>query len=157
MKQLSEQQQAELDRRYRLTLLVFASQIGTAIVLTAVAWFAAGDTNPQQATALTSVLWIVLLVIAVGAFLLRRVMLSPAVLRDTATLKGVVGVIKNLQFKTILFSALAEAIAVIGFVISLLSGDKYDMLRAAIVALIIFFISFPRKKGWETIAAAAAP
>ena len=155
MKQLSEQQQAELESRYRLNLLIFASQIAVTIVLTAVAWFAAGETNSQEPRALTNVLWIVLLVIAVGAFLLRRVMLSPAVLRDTATLKGAVGVIKNLQFKTILFSALAESIAVIGFVISLLNGDKYDMLRAAAVALIVFFISFPRKKGWETIAAAA--
>lgn len=155
MNQLSEQKQIELDSRYNRTVLVFWAQVATTVILTVIAWFIAGQTGTGVPQTLPNVLWIVLLVIAIGAFLLRRVMFNPQVLRDTATMKGAVGVIKNLQFKTILISALGETIALIGFVISLMSGDKYDMLRAAAVALIVFFISFPRKKGWQMLAQSA--
>lgn len=155
MNQLSEQKQIELDSRYNRTVLVFWAQVATTVILTVIAWFIAGQTGTGVPQTLPYVLWIVLLVIAIGAFLLRRVMFNPQVLRDTATMKGAVGVIKNLQFKTILISALGETIALIGFVISLMSGDKYDMLRAAAVALIVFFISFPRKKGWQMLAQSA--
>lgn len=136
-------------------MLVYWAQVAVTIVLTAIAWFAAGQANANAPQTLANVLWIVLLVIAIGAFLLRRVMFNPEVLRDAATIKGASGILKSLQFKTILFSALAETIAVIGFVISLMNGDRYDMLRAAAVALIVFFISFPRKKGWELLAQSA--
>ena len=155
MNQLSEQKQIELDSRYNRTVLVYWAQVATTAILTLIAWFIAGRTEASAPQTLPNVLWIVLLVIAIGAFLLRRVMFNSEVLRDTATIKGASGVIKNLQFKTILISALAETITLIGFVISLMTGDKYDMLRAAAVALIIFFISFPRKKGWQVLAQAA--
>lgn len=155
MNQLSEQKQIELDSRFNRTMLVYWSQVAVTVVLTVVAWFAAGQAAADAPQTLPTVLWIVLLVIAIGAFLMRRVMFNGQVLRDTATLKGASGIIKNLQFKTILFAALGETIAVIGFVISLLTGDKYDMLRAAGVALIVFFISFPRKKGWRVLAQSA--
>jgi hypothetical protein len=153
--QLSEQQQIELDSRFNRTMLVYWSQVAVIVVLTVVAWFSAGQPVADVPQTLPTVLWIVLLVIAIGAFLMRRVMFNPQVLRDTATLKGASGIVKNLQFKTILFAALGETVAVIGFVISLLTGDKYDMLRAAGIALIVFFISFPRKKGWQALAQSA--
>lgn len=156
MNQISEQNQIELDSRYSRTMLVFLSQVAVTTVLTVVAWFVAGQTDANAPRTLPTILWIVLLVIAIGAFLLRRVMFNPQVLRDTATLKGASGVIKNLQFKTILIAALGETVAVIGFVITLMTGDKYDMLRAAAVALIVFFISFPRKKGWQFLAQSAS-
>lgn len=156
MNQISEQKRIELDRRYGQTMLVYWAQIAVTVILTAISWFLANEANVNQPQTLANVLWIVLLVIAIGAFLLRRVMFNPEVLRDTATVKGATGVLKSLQFKTILFSALAETIAVIGFVISIMNGDKYDMLRAAAIALIVFFISFPRKKGWELLAQSAS-
>ncbi|MDQ4123058.1 MAG: hypothetical protein M3209_16605 [Acidobacteriota bacterium] len=155
MNQLSEQKQIELNSRYSRTMLVFWAQVATTVILTVIAWFIAGKTGSDAPRTLPNVLWIVLLVIAIGAFLLRRVMFNPEVLRDTGALKGTSGVLKNLQFKTILISALGETVAVIGFVISLMTGDKYDMLRAAAIALIIFFISFPRKKGWQVLAQSA--
>lgn len=155
MNQLSEQKQIELDSRYNRTMIVFFAQVATTVFLTAIAWFVAGQTDAAAPQTLPNVLWIVLLVIAIGAFLLRRVMFNPQVLRDTATIKGATGVIKNLQFKTILIAALGETVALIGFVISLMTGDKYDMLRAAAIALIVFFISFPRKKGWQILAQSA--
>ena len=101
-------------------------------------------------------LWIVALVIAIGAFLLRRVLFAPSALRDAATLKGASGVLQSLQSKTILLAALGEAVAVIGFVITLSSGDIFDMLRAFAVALIVLFVSFPRKSAWLRVAEAAS-
>ena len=155
MNQLSEQQQIELDSRSKQTMLIYWSQVAVIVVLTALAWFGNGQAIADVPQTLPTVLWIVLLVIAISAFLMRRVMFSPQVLRDAATLKGASGIVKNLQFKAILFAALGETVAVIGFVISLLTGDKYDMLRAAAIALIVFFISFPRKKGWQALAQSA--
>jgi len=153
---IPEQTNNELDRRHKSTGLIIRAQILIAVVLTAVAWFITADNASNAVPSIVGILWIVILVIAIGAFLLRRVLFAPAVLRDTAVIKGVKGLFQSLQTKTILLAAMGEIIAVLGFVVSQLSGDKYDMLRAAGIALIIFFISFPSKSAWQRVAQAAA-
>jgi hypothetical protein len=154
--QNSEQIEQELNRRYQATLLVFFSQLAVTVVLTVVAWFAASQSSVSAPVSVINILWIVLLVIAIGAFLLRRFIFAPDVLHNAAIVKGASGLLKSLQLKTILLNSAGELIAVIGFVIALLSGDALDMLRAAAIALIVFFISFPSKATWRRVVQAAA-
>ena len=156
MNQISEQTQNELNLRHKRTLIILFAQFWTIVILTIAAWFIIEPKQQSEPTQVSTILWIVLLVIAIGAFLLRRILFAPAVLRDTAVLQGASGLLKSLQTKTIILSALAELVAILGFVITFLNGDKYDMLRAAGVALIIFFISFPSKAAWQRVAAAAS-
>ncbi len=176
IKQLDEQTTTVLNQRYRTTATILFSQIFSVILLTVISIFIAGQVQPFGPTSgeasfsvgnltnapagnglatLTTFLWIAILALAIAAFFLRRIMLAPSVLRDTATLKGALGLIQSLQTKTIFLSALGEAVAVFGFVISLASGNYSDMIRAALVAAIIFFINFPRKSSWHRLAHSA--
>lgn len=177
LKQLDEQTTALLNRRYGATATILLAQIFILVTLTVVSVFIAGRVQPFGATTgesgfsienltnptaagngstLTTFLWIVILALAICAFLLRRTILAPTVLRDTATVKGAAGLLKSLQAKTILLAAIAECIVILGFIISLRSGDYSDMIRAALVAVIIFFVSFPRKSSWRKLAQAAS-
>lgn len=177
LKQLDDQTAFLLDRCYRSTAIVLFAQIFLLIILSIASAFLAGRfqpfglttgetsfsienlTNPNVAggvSALPTFLWVAILAIAICAFLLRRVVLAPAALRDTATLKGASGLLKSLQTKTILLSSLGGVIALLGFTISLASGNYSDMIRAALVAVIIFFINFPRKSSWRKLAQAAS-
>ena len=58
-----------------------------------------------------------------------------------------------MQSNAIILSAFIEIIVIIGFVVAFLSGEKFEMLRAGLVALILYAINFPRKSVWEKIVA----
>lgn len=98
-------------------------------------------------------LWIGALFIAMGTFVLRRTLYRWDRLKDIAILKGITGVLDSLKINSIILGAMAELIAVIGFVISFLGGNPYEMLRAGAIALVVFLINFPRKSVWQKIAA----
>jgi hypothetical protein len=68
-------------------------------------------------------------------------------------LKGVSGLLKTLQINAIILGAFAALLAIVGCVITFLTGEIFEMLRAGVVALIVFFINFPRKSVWKKIVA----
>lgn len=141
----------ELKSRYRTTIIICAVQILTVITLTVTSWFNLFNFEPITSPSTITTLWIVVIFIAVGSFILRRVFFKWEKLTDTFLLKGKKGLMSRLQSNTVILSALAETIAILGFIITSLSGDKFQMLRAAAISLIVFLISFPRLSVWEKI------
>ena len=151
MEEVSPENLAELETRYRTTVTIFAAQILSAIFLTIIALFLTPNADQSFSPDLLRTLWIVIIFIAVGTFILRRFFLRWDRLRDIALLKGIKGLLKTLQTNAIILSVFAETIVIIGLIVTFLSGDKYEILRAGFVALILFAINFPRKKVWEKI------
>lgn len=151
MNEISAEIQAELEKRYRTTAFVILAQIFFALVLTAAAWFIAQNADNSVTSGSLQTLWITVLFIALGTFFLRRIMFNWERLKNTAILKGVSGLLQTLQINAILLGAIAELIAVVGFLITTLSGNKWEMFRATAVALVVFLINFPRRKVWEKI------
>jgi Flp pilus assembly protein TadB len=98
-------------------------------------------------------LWIAVVFIAVGTFVLRRMLNQWERLKNIKLSKGISGLLTTLQTNAIVLGAVAETIAVIGFLIAVLGGIKSDMFRAGAVALIVFLINFPRKSVWKKIVA----
>ncbi len=117
-----------------------------------VVWLIAPDSTVQSNSNVVTALWIAALLIAVGTFVGRRMLLRWENLRDIATSKGIVGVYANLQKSAIFLSAAAELIVIIGVVIVFLSGQRDEIFRAGIIALVVFVINFPRKSVWNKIA-----
>lgn len=150
----SAQINTELEKRYRATAFVISGQIVLTIVFIIAAWLMAPDlqTKPAASNDLMT-LWVGALFIAIGTFVLRRMLFRWDRLRDIVLLKGVTGLLKDLQKNAILLGAMTELIAVIGFVVVLMSGNQYEMLRAGAIALIVFLINFPRKAVWKKIVA----
>lgn len=150
---ISAEIQAELEKRYQATAFVIAGQIALTIIFIIVAWIVAPSSQNLVSSNNLMPFWIGALFIAIGTFVLRRVLFRWDRLRDIVLLKGVSGLLQNLQKNAILLGAMAELIALIGFVITFLSGNPYEMLRAGAIALVVFLINFPRKSVWKKIVA----
>ncbi|MDQ2745889.1 MAG: hypothetical protein M3T96_01345 [Acidobacteriota bacterium] len=153
MDELSSENLAEFENRFRVTKIFVAAQFLLTIILIVISLFIAPNIENPAAAETARTLWIVIIFIAVGTFLLRRMFLRWDRLRDIALLKGVRGLLRTLQSNAIILAVLAETIVVIGLVIARLSGERFDRLRAGIVALILLVINFSRRQVWGKIAA----
>jgi len=151
MEEIAAETLAELEKRYRTAAIIVSSQIVFTITLTVAVWLFA----PMAASSITQqtlmTLWAAIIFLAVGAFVLRRMFFRWDRLKDIAVLKGVAGLIKTLQANAVLLGFLATLLTIVGCVITILSGETFEAIRAEIVALIVFVINFPRKTVWEKV------
>jgi H+/Cl- antiporter ClcA len=150
---ISPENRSELEKRYRSTVIVIVFQIFTVIALIIAAWFVAQTSENSITNQSLTTLWVAVLFIAVGAFVLRRLIFNWERLKNTALLKGIKGLIQKLQINSIILGAIAEIVAIMGFLIAVLSGNKWDVFRAGAIALVVFLANFPRKSNWEKIVA----
>lgn len=153
MNQISAENLKEIDRRFRTSFIVGLAQVAFTLVLAGVAWFIVSKTETVETNESVTTLWVAVLFIAVGSFVLRRLFFGWERLRNAALLGGVTGVLKLLQKNSLILGMFAEAISIIGFAITMFTGSSFDMFRAAAIALIVFIITFPRKKVWRAVVA----
>lgn len=147
--------QNELVRRHRTATLVVAGFLVLDIALLAIAFFA-GDRifrpgDQARDAAIIMGLWIAVLVFGLGAFVIRRTRFAATRLKDTAAVKGVSGLLKTLQGTTIQIGCIGGAIALMGFVITILTGDWTNMLRSGGVSAIVLIYGFPFRSAWERV------
>lgn len=141
-----------LDKSYNTTATIYFAQIFSSIALIFAAFFYADGKSADDSNSLMP-LWVAIVFIAIAAFVLRRVLTAWDKLKNAKLLRGFSGVFSTLRTNSIILGALAEAIAVAGFAVAALGGNKFDALRAGAVALVVFLINFPRKSVWRKIAA----
>ena len=149
MEEISAENLAELEKRYKTTVFIVSAQIFSAFVFIGAAWFAAKEKPFVEQSFLT--LWLVILFISAGTFVLRRRLFSWERLKNTAILKGIPGLLGLLEINTIFLTLFAELVLIIGFIIAILNGNFFDMLRASGIALIVLALNFPRRSIWEKI------
>jgi len=146
------QDDGSVGQKYGTTAIVFLSQIVFSIVLTVVAAvMVRGRSETESVNANITAIWVLIIFIAVGALLARRFFSSWERLKNTKLLRGQDGLLQTLQTNAILLGTISEFVAILGFVITIMSGSAYDMIRAEAVALITFLINFPRKSVWSRI------
>ena len=153
MEEISPENLAALESRYRATAIIISAQILFTIILTAAVWLLAPATENFISQQNLTTLWIAIIFLAVGAFVLRRVFFRWDRLKDVALLKGVSGLLVTLQINAIILAVFATLLPIVGCVITVLSGSTFEIIRAEIVALIVFWINFPRKSVWRKIVA----
>lgn len=151
MDEISSESLSGLDKRYKTAAIIYLGQIASTIVLLAAGYLTVKNNETAVDSNTLTILWVAILFVAVGAFLVRRTLFRWDKLKDVTLTKGVAGLIAALQTNTIILGALAEVIAAIGFVISFINGNKSDLLRAGAVSLIVFLVNFPRKSVWKKI------
>jgi predicted ABC-type exoprotein transport system permease subunit len=149
MEEIAAENLAELEKRYKVVVFILSAQIFSTLVLIVAAWLLSRIRLGQTESFLT--LWLVILFVAAGTFVLRRRFFNWERLKNVALLKGVPGSIRLMQLNTIILGLCAEIVIIIGFVISFLDGNFIDMLRAAGIALILFAFNFPRLSVWKKI------
>lgn len=151
MEKISAENSAELEKHYRKTVFIVIGQIFTTVIFIIAAWLAASDRAAPPSAESFLALWMVVLFLAAGTFVLRRILFGWERLKNITLLKGFSGLIKTLQINAIILNAAAEAVVVLGFLISIFSGNGFDAIRAGLVALVIFLLNFPRRSVWEKI------
>ena len=151
MQNSSEQIDGELGKRYQATSLIVVGQIVATLVLIGIAWLIAPRIDLDITQQTTTALWVLIIFAVIGVFFLRRILFSWTKLGNINREKGVSGLIATLQTQTILLGTLTEVIAIVGFLISVMTGNKFEMFRAGAIALVVFIMIFPRKKTWKTI------
>lgn len=120
--------------------------------LLVLAYFAAERLFRPNDPSLIMGLWIAILVFGLGAFVLRRTRFAAMRLKDIAALKGTSGLLKSLQDTTIQIAFIGGAIALMGFIVTILTGDWTSMLRAAGVSAIVLIYGYPFRSAWDRVA-----
>jgi acylphosphatase len=143
--------QNELMRRHRTATLVVIGFLILDLALLAIAFFASNSIFRPGDPSIVMGLWITILVFGLGAFVLRRTKFAAMRLKDIAALKGVSGLLKTLQDTTIQIASIGGAVALMGFVITIRTGDWTNMLRAGGVAAIVLIYCYPFRSGWERV------
>lgn len=121
-------------------------------VLLALSYFAAEKIFRPNDPSIIMGLWIAILVFGLGAFVLRRTRFAAMRLKDIAALKGTSGLLKSLQDTTIQIAFIGGAIGLMGFIVTILTGDWTSMLRAAGVSAIVLIYGYPFRSAWERVA-----
>lgn len=122
------------------------------VALLVPAYFAAEKLFRPSDPSIIMGLWIAILVFGLGAFVLRRTRFAAMRLKDIAALKGASGLLKSLQETTIQIAFIGGGIALMGFIVTILTGDWTSMLRAGGVSAIVLIYGFPFRSAWERVA-----
>ncbi len=147
----SQNTQDELSRRYRKALLIVAAFLVLDILLVLIAFFASNSLYRAGDPSIVMALWIAILVFGLGAFVLRRTRFAALRLKDIAAVKGVSALLKTLQDTTIQVASIGGAIALMGFLIMILTADWTNMLRAGGVAAIVLIYCYPFYGAWQRV------
>ncbi len=145
----------ELSRTHRATKMLVLALVGFTILLMLLAWAGVVTATPRRDPFIEGALRILIALFVLGAIALRRTRFSAIRLQDIAALRGTSGLLATLRKTTLLVALLGGAVAVMGFVISLMTGAPSDMLMIGVVALAVLFYAYPRRAAWERVVEAA--
>ena len=153
MSQTVESMQDELSRRHRAAMRVVIAVFVLTAMLVALALTGALDGalafNPVMAGALR----LSVIFLGIGAIVFRRTRFSAMRLRDIGSLRGSSGLLETLQLTTIYVALAGGVVALLGFVISLMTGDGKDMLYFSVIATAVLLYAWPRRAAWQSVVA----
>ncbi len=151
MNDISSENLNLLTKKYQSSSVILVAQIGFSIVLIVVGWFVSKNVENSISDESLTYLRVGVIFIAITTLVLRRMLFRWDRLKNITLLKGVSGLLNSLQVNAIILGSLAEAVAIIGFLIAVLGGVKTEMFTFGAVALVLFLINFPRKNIWLKI------
>src|SRR5256714_4856270 len=133
-------------------MLTVAGFIALTILLIAVAFLATDAiTRPGDAWEVGA-LRIAGAIFGVGAIVHRRIKFATMRLQDIAGVRGISGLLHTLKRGTIELASIGGAIALMGFIATILSGNPFEMLYLGVVALAVLLLySLPRKRAWKKL------
>jgi len=148
---MAEKTSDELTRRHRAAAGLVSALITLTLVLVALAY---ADVRPRTLPAgllnptLYGALWIAIAGLGLGAIALRRMRFGALRLQTIAEAKGASALLATLQKTTVLVALFGLAIALVGYLLFVRSGDPWDMLKAGVIAVAILLYTYPRRSAW---------
>ncbi|HEY8412234.1 MAG TPA: hypothetical protein VIK76_12555 [Pyrinomonadaceae bacterium] len=149
MNPTSPEAQAELARRHKSAATTVAGLFIATVLLSIVAFVARPYLIEKPPNLpLDMAVRILVLVLGLGTIIWRRNKLSPMRLQDIAGLQGVSGLVKTLEKVTIQMAILAESIATIGFIVTLVTGNELYTYWSGAIAAVVLVYCYPTKSSW---------
>jgi hypothetical protein len=147
----SQSIQDELTRRHKAALTVVIGLLALTLVLTLTAYLG-HQFMVQKHNPMLDMTWrIVVPILGLGAVVWRRTKFSAMRLQDILALRGVSGLLATLQRTTAQVALLGGAIAVMGFIVTMLTGLFFYMLGAGIIAVAVLLYCYPRRSAWQRV------
>lgn len=144
----SQEAQTELTRRHKAAATTVLGLIVAAILLSVVAYLGQPYFTEQESRQIDWTFLILVLILGLGAVTLRRTKFNPTRLQDIAGLGGVSGLVRTLEKTTLQLALLGAAIALAGFVATLMTGQEFYTYRATAVAILVLAYCYPTKSSW---------
>jgi len=144
----SPEAQAELTRRHKSAATTVIGLLVATLLLSVVAFLSDAYLIDKPNPLLDIGVRIVILILGLGAVVWRRNKFQPMRLQDIAGLGGVTALIKTLEKTTVQIAALGAGIALIGFVVTLMTGNERYSYWAGAIAVVVFIYSYPTKTSW---------
>jgi uncharacterized membrane protein len=153
--QTFETTETELTQRHRVAVMTVLATVALTLLLLAFAFAGLFSDRPKQPDpSLRAALSFAIVLFALGAVTLRRTRFATARLQDIASVRGTSALLRTLQNTTMLVALIGGVIAVMGFVITLNTGNPYDMVRYGIIAAAVLLYAYPRRAAWRRVVAA---
>lgn len=146
---LSSDTQAELIRRHKATALTVRALLVLILLLSLVAFIARNHFWQDDTRHFEGALKITILVFGFGSVILRRTMFSATRLQDVTTLKGVPGLLSTLASTTLLVALLGAAMAILGFIAAVMTGNDFYSYGAGLVGFVVLLHSYPTRSSWQ--------
>lgn len=154
---LSPSVEAELTRRHKTTATTVLSLLVAVILLCVLAFVSQKFLTPRNNPSLDIAVRVSILIFGLGAIALRRTRFAKMRLQDIAALQGALGLIITLQRTTLLVAMIGIAVAVIGFVSTLITGAALYMYQAGVVAAAVLLYGYPVRSAWKQAALRFSP
>jgi len=151
MSETNRSAEDELDSRHRTAAMVVVAMLVLTFALVGIAFAARNFLSRPGSQTQRVLLNVLILICGLGAFPLRRTRFAAMRLQDIAALRGLSGLLATLQGTTIQIAFIGGAIALMGFILAMLTGEPWDMLRAGGVALVVLLYCYPRKSAWQRV------
>jgi len=144
----SPEAQAELVRRHKAAATTVLGLLVAAVLLSVLAFLGRPYFTEKPNPPLDIAVRIIILVLGLGAVVWRRTKFQPMRLQDIVGLAGVSGLLKTLEKTTLQISLLGAAIALIGFISTLVTGNERYGYWSGAIAIIVFIYCYPTKSSW---------
>ena len=148
MEPTSPEAQAELARRHKSAATTVVGLLIATVLLSVVAFLSDAYLIEKPNPPLDIAVRIVILVLGLGAVVWRRTKFQPMRLQDIAGLAGATELIKTLEKTTVQIALLGAAIAAIGFIATLITGNERYSYWSGAIAIVVFIYSYPTKSSW---------
>ncbi len=148
MEPTSPEAQAELARRHKAAATTVVGLLVATILLSIVAFLARPYLVDKPNPPLDIAVRILILTLGLGAVVWRRTKFQPMRLEDIVGLAGVTGLLKTLEKTTVQIALLGAAIALTGFICTLLTGNQMYSYWSGAIAVIVFVYCYPTKSSW---------
>jgi hypothetical protein len=147
----SQSIQDELARRHKAAMTTVMGLLALTLVLTLTAYLGHQFMGQQHNPMLDMTWRIVVPILGLGAVVWRRTKFSAMRLQDILALRGVSGLLATLERTTAQVALMGGAIAIMGFVVTMLTGLFFYMLGAGIIAVAVLLYCYPRRNAWQRV------